>query len=192
MPSSKGHPVFVEPNNRDAMIWRYMDFTKYVAFLESSSLYFARADRLEDPFEGSYSRPNVEMRPTVFKNWGIPDDVADMVARSNKRFRHWTYVNCWHMNEHESAAMWKLYATSGHAVAIKSSFARLCEVLPGQTFVGLVHYIDYQKEWMPEGNMLLPFMCKRLSFKHEQDVRGLIQGHPEGAGEEAWKGPNPE
>lgn len=26
--------------------------------------------------------------------------------------RRWMYINCWHMNEHESAAMWKSYAVN--------------------------------------------------------------------------------
>ncbi len=34
-------------------IWRYMDFAKFVAMLSQKGLYLARADRLEDPFEGA-------------------------------------------------------------------------------------------------------------------------------------------
>ncbi len=39
-------------------IWRYMDLTKLVAFLETGSLHFARADTLGDPYEGSWTRLN--------------------------------------------------------------------------------------------------------------------------------------
>ncbi len=34
-------------------LWRYMDFAKFVAMLFQNGLYFARADKLEDPFEGA-------------------------------------------------------------------------------------------------------------------------------------------
>ena len=40
------------PPSSDAILWRYMDFTKYVSLLEKRALFFARADKLEDPFEG--------------------------------------------------------------------------------------------------------------------------------------------
>ena len=34
-------------------LWRYMDFTKYVSMLSSSSLFFARADTFDDFYEGA-------------------------------------------------------------------------------------------------------------------------------------------
>lgn len=39
----------------------------------------------------------------------------------------WMYISCWHMNEYESAAMWKLYAKSSDAIAIQTTFQKLCE-----------------------------------------------------------------
>jgi len=49
----ESHPSFELPEDLAAPIWRYMDFTKFVAMLESDSLYFARSDRLGDPFEAA-------------------------------------------------------------------------------------------------------------------------------------------
>ena len=37
----------------DAKLWRYMDFTKFVAMLNNKALYFCRLDHLGDPFEGA-------------------------------------------------------------------------------------------------------------------------------------------
>ena len=37
----------------DATLWRYIDFTKLVSFLEDQTIFFARADKLGDPFEGA-------------------------------------------------------------------------------------------------------------------------------------------
>ena len=47
---------YCDPLPDDAVLWRYMDFTKFVSLLEKSSLFFARADKLEDPFEGYLPR----------------------------------------------------------------------------------------------------------------------------------------
>ena len=54
------HPVVAtfQPSDRNIKIWRYMDLTKLVAFLETGSLYFARADTFGDPYEGSWTRLN--------------------------------------------------------------------------------------------------------------------------------------
>ena len=59
------HPVFNPPPD-DAILWRYMDFTKFVSLLEKQALFFARADKLGDSFEGSLSQVNKTLRPTTF------------------------------------------------------------------------------------------------------------------------------
>src|SRR5919199_3107176 len=57
MPAATGHYVFKEPSNPDIKIWRYMDFAKYVSFLESSALWFSRIDKLNETFEGKLGDP---------------------------------------------------------------------------------------------------------------------------------------
>jgi hypothetical protein len=54
------HDLFIPPENLDAAIWRYVDFAKLVALLDTRTLFFSRADLLGDAFEGSYSRASVE------------------------------------------------------------------------------------------------------------------------------------
>ena len=44
------------------MIWRYKDLAKFVSMLQTSSLYFPRADLLDDPHEGALPRKTVEKR----------------------------------------------------------------------------------------------------------------------------------
>ena len=38
---------------RNQVLWRYLDFTKFVALLDTKALFFARIDKLEDRFEGT-------------------------------------------------------------------------------------------------------------------------------------------
>ena len=40
--------------------------------------------------------------------------------------------------------------------------------------MGIVRYVDYETEWIPESNPLAPFLYKRKSFEHEHEVRALI------------------
>ena len=43
------------PDNDSTKVWRYMTFTKFMSLVDRSALYFARVDRLGDPFEGSFT-----------------------------------------------------------------------------------------------------------------------------------------
>lgn len=94
------------------------------------------------------------------------------------RLYPYTIINCWHLNEYESAAMWKLYLKSNEGIAVRSTFNRLkvsFEAEKQDIFIGKVRYIDYEKDWLPEGNLLYPFVHKRKSFAYEQELRAIIQ-----------------
>ncbi len=174
------HPCFRQPDNRKLRLWRYMDFTKFVFLIASKKLFFCRSDLLDDPFEGSYSQANIALRPHVYRQ--IPEDFLGSVLSHKSNFakwvREWTYVNCWHANEDESAAMWKLYAQTNEAVAIETDYQTLADALPGKVYLGLINYIDYNTQWLPEGNTYYPFTHKRKSFEHERVVRALVQQLP--------------
>ncbi|MFA5923710.1 MAG: hypothetical protein WC856_20855 [Methylococcaceae bacterium] len=96
------------------------------------------------------------------------------------------YINCWHMNEHESAAMWELYGIKGQSIAIQSTYRTLRDILPtnqstsgqpgeGHVDVGLVQYLDYEQDPMPQIYSFDPFLRKRKSFSHEKEVRLIYQ-----------------
>jgi len=83
------------------------------------------------------------------------------------------------MNEHESAAMWKLYTRTNEAVAVQSTYATLRKCLPdGQSaqprvYLGTVQYVDYDTETIPEGNAFWPLVHKRRGFAHEHELRAV-------------------
>ena len=190
------HPSFKHPSNPDIKIWRYMDFSKFVFLVLDRSLYFSAADRLGDPFEGSTTRPQYQFREYVLANrhddpslaaWrGLSDEQLRDGFRKreewNRRWPSFCYINSWHMNEHESAAMWHLYSKSDEAIGIQTTFRRLAEQLPDYVYVGEVGYIDYETGVIPEINILNAFLCKRMSFAHERELRALIMGAPPEAG----------
>jgi hypothetical protein len=159
----EAHPIFVQPDNEDIQVWRYMDFTKFVSFIESRCLYFTRADRFDDPFEGSYPKINVDARRILPP--GFPPDKQDIYFKQmasmgeiNQRWQKFHAINCWHMNEHESAAMWKLYLKSDEGIAIQSTYRKLRESITDdeKVYLGVVKYIDYEKEWIDAGNSFSP------------------------------------
>ena len=160
------------PPPDDAKMWRYMDFTKLISLFEERALYFCRADRLGDPFEGSISQatpPNNAISHDFdeFVDYG-PIDVG--------LHRNIAYVNCWHGGDYESEAMWKLYAREKDGVAVRTTYARFMEALieSHPIWVSRVQYRDYRKDPIPWRNAILPFFHKRVSFEHEREIRAVI------------------
>ncbi len=68
----------------------------------------------------------------------------------------------------------------GHGIAIVSTYGRMRSAIEGEdeVFIGRVHYVDYDNDWIAEGNGFAPFMHKRRSFQHEQEVRAVIARFP--------------
>ena len=179
----------------DAKIWRYLDFTQLTSILERNSLWFNRADMFDDPLEGSYSRANVDTRKQRYQKSEIPegqvDNIVNTISESARRHKHSTYLNCWHLNERESMAMWELYSVEGQGIAIQSRVGKLKEALRAEDgyinredtpvpeeisrlkifTLGAVQYIDYDKHLIPEGNLYAPLFHKRKSFEHEREFR---------------------
>lgn len=176
----------------DAIVWRYLDFPKFISLLESSALYFCRSDLFSDKYEGSLTKNAIKFRED---NWRdhmprIPDEhFKYMMQIQSFRLREERknfYINCWHMNEYESAAMWELYGIKGQSIAIQSSYRTLRELLPinqsasgqpveGHVDIGLVQYLDYENDPMPQIYSFDPFLRKRKSFSHENEVRLIYQ-----------------
>ena len=172
---------FTQPGDEDCKVWRFLDFTKFVSLLISKKLFLTRADRFEDPFEGSWPKRNVE------KRWEIPEGMNSLwvdvhksrmtgLSEFGKTLREYVAISCWHMNAHESAAMWKLYLKSDEGVAIQTTYKKLKQGLErGEDFsMGEVQYIDYKTEMIPGANAFLPYMYKRKSFEHEKEVRVVV------------------
>lgn len=183
----EAHPTFIQPESDGVRVWRYMDFTKLVSLIDSECLFFSRVDKLGDPFEGSWPRINVHARQDV------PEDIPaehrktfgmtmKTLSRLTKQWPKYAAVNCWHMNEHESAAMWKLYLKSNEGIAVQSSYKNLRDSIIDneKVFWGIVKYIDYDNESIDAGNLLSALVHKRRSFEHEREVRALVMKPPIG------------
>ena len=61
------HPDFYAPTNLDVPIWRYMDLAKLASMCQSDALHFARANIMEDVFEGSTSQATVDARRSTIR-----------------------------------------------------------------------------------------------------------------------------
>jgi uncharacterized protein YlaI len=186
-----------EKPSLDSKLWRYMDFTKFVSLLFNDGLYFCRADIFEDPFEGAKGvKANEQKWDTHYKKFFYeavtnPPEGYEMekteeeaqadverLLKNMKNFgitdRKTTFINCWHENNHESEAMWRLYSKSfENAVAIQTTYGLLYHSINKEPSIsiGRVKYIDYQKKYAGVNES---FWRKRKSFEHEKEVRAVI------------------
>lgn len=184
--TAQPHPSFRTPADRCVSLWRYMDLAKFLSLLDDSSLFFARADKLGDPFEGAMPEPNMahlpEMLSDPVKREKIYPGLADeslrrMIKASSDVRREVTtqmFVSCWHASEYESAAMWSIYSKANESIAVRTTFDNLYNALPGICNLGEVTYIDYNNTFIDPNNLYNPFLHKRRSFEYEREVRAII------------------
>lgn len=166
--------IYSIPENQDIKLWRYLNFAKFVSLLDSQSLFFSRSDLLGDPYEFSYPRSNNKSFD------GTPQSANnEFFLQATKVLRKTIFVNCWHMNDHESTAMWDQYSRSDNGLAIQSTYRRLSQGLDTCTYrqrldIGMVKYVDYEEEQI-EGSNILEFMFhKRIQSSHEKELRAVI------------------
>jgi hypothetical protein len=174
------HPLLDHPNDTST-IWRYLDFTKFVDMLNSRMLYFCNLCQLPDPYEGAFPPANSRVWTESITRQATmpPDQIPGLVQRllgalgGSRRFM---YVNCWHLSEYESAAMWRVYLNTVEGVAIKTAIRYLVDSVhsaPHRIFIGAVAYRDYDTETIREGDIFSPVTHKRRMFEYEKEVRAI-------------------
>lgn len=185
------HAYFELPEDQDTVIWRYMDFTKFVSILETSTLFFPTPDQLNDPYEGYWSVPTLNEFLAGDSEYTDVPMSRDVIKSQVEHSRTEIGVSCWHINEHESAAMWKLYLMSYEGIAIRSTVGHFVDVLEQSTqhnvYAGKVKYIDYETEQIHQPLSFNTFMTKRTCFEHERELRAIaLQMKTDENGRRSW------
>ena len=175
----KEHTHF-DPPPDNAVLWRYMDFIKFESILKEQALFFARADKLGDPFEGSWPKRNIDTTQEHFEGHPCRDVVLQAKLRDRKEDPRFILISCWHKNDDESAAMWKLYSKDDNGIAIKTNFDSFKKsfTTSEEIFIGKINYLDYEADSFSPNRWSAPFLSKRKFFKHEHEVRAIIQIPP--------------
>ena len=192
------HPKEYSIPEKDVLLWRYQDFPKFVSLLDSGGLFFTRADNFEDSFEGARgfnfqkdaiyeaSKPELILKakskliaagndnPTDVEIDAEVEEEMKALIEAQEAKRKDYFVSCWHANERESEAMWKLYISAKkQGVAIQTTMERLCYSIGKTGFeVGCVNYISYA---IPLGIDNIPIWYKRTAFQHEKEVRAIFR-----------------
>jgi len=182
------HPAFEQPSDTSISLWRYMDLSKFIWMIQRNALFFCRSDRTGDPFEGHYTKAIADQEEGYIRTLqantvvqAIPNslNIAREVWRQHtielpKKLKEKYFVSCWHMNEEESPAMWKLYTSQDESICIRSKYETFARLLPKESMLGIVKYIDYRRDSFDTGELLNYIVHKRISFAHEREIRAVI------------------
>lgn len=185
--------IFItNPEEKDTVLWRYMDFLKFVDLLQSKSLWFTRLDQFQDPYEAYLP---TALREVLQKKWSACEAYS---CFTYEEWRRLACANCWVMSDYESAAMWELYSKE-KGLAICSRPSRLREAIKENHEIGSwglyghrVSYVDFES-FQPffDVSTKQPTLTaadlhlKRKSFKHEEEYRltsTLEKGDPDALG----------
>lgn len=164
----KENPNINLPENRDTVVWKYLDLSKFLDLLMSQKLFMSRSDKFEDQYEGTFSEPTFEEIRKISEN---NPEFLDIYKSQRKN----VVISSWHINEYESFAMWQIFTQNSEGLAIQSTIGRIQDSLhlenQFEQHVGEVNYIDYKKEYIPFDDDFFPFLFKRKSFQYEREVR---------------------
>lgn len=198
----------IPPDDENCKIWRYMDLSKFVWMIQNKALFFSNFKNFQDPFEGQFPYGNVKEISKLIRQ--EDKDLSEKealekakiyVKNTHNAIHEYAdyFINCWHINDYESEAMWKIYSELDMGIAIQSTYKSLDECLSKHwgnqhIFVGVVKYLKptewihelkyiYEPNYIHENNRLsiyTPFFYKRISFEYEKEVRAIFE-HPHSA-----------
>jgi hypothetical protein len=177
-------PIFSEDWPLDEIsdseiVWRYMDCWKFEDLVQTSTLYFPRADKLKDPFggedafEGRPSPGNLQRRSKSDEAFHQLYNIDDRASREYPEIhRTVVFISCWHRNTQESFRMWRAYTTSSDSVVVVTSGRALREFLPQDLMKYGVSYkpLDFPRTQFTHNSL---FFYKPTRYRFEREFRIL-------------------
>jgi len=196
------------PVDRIATLWRYVSLPTLLLYLDGR-LRLSSINRLRglDPLEGSrywdhvtqtaalQGNEYVELFEYVRDHELTPADKKLLDANSDhpdtnqrKIFDHWhrlvtstRYALCFFRSDHQSIAMWRLYAPQGFAIRTNlNSLERGLSGTKKEWRISKMKYIDASKEVSPDAvfrdkelkeALRRPFFLKGREYSYENEVR---------------------
>ncbi len=153
-----------------------MDLPKLTMLLAKSELHFCQLGNLEDKHEGTIPLATQQaVLEDLKKQIGEKYDLGKIASfeLTTNLMRATLYVSCWCLQQHESAAHWRIYGGQT-GVAIKTRYSKLVDAFDSRVMIGMVTYVDPEDPNFPIRNSIMPAMHKRHFFHHEQECRLVV------------------
>jgi hypothetical protein len=155
-------------------VWRYVDFAKFLDLLFRQEQFFVSGKKLRetDPHEGFFTIDD------LFNDFQQYPEIHNEIKRiAEETHSENLYINCWHINDTDSDAMWKLYSQTDRGVAIQSTLKKLKSSFqdePQRVDITKVRYVDYSNAKISNKNIIDMFSAKQNSYKHEEELRVFV------------------
>ena len=158
-----------------AVVWRFMNLSKFRDLMASEEIYFRRADLFEDKSEG------IPPEEYAIKVMGLnPYDILDRAELNNMQGsiaqgREGYFICCWHLFQDETLDMWEQYGHNGVAIVSRYELLKgaLNELPFDQAHIGLVRYgVEHLKGTF---NALEFITTKQKIYEPEREVRTFIE-----------------
>jgi hypothetical protein len=166
--------------NDDQVLWRYLDFPKFLDLLASKSLKMPRASKMDDGFEGMMGLGATEGTLAAAKKRGEPSYLRHASINQEQRrsffWRDRTYVSCWNAFPNENAGLWRIYGDD-KGLVIRTTWKSLRNSLVGSSdcvetiFFGNVDYRDFSQDRYVPPTYTDQYFAKRVEFAHEHEFR---------------------
>ena len=177
MPYTEDHDFAKELEGIDK-IWRYISFTKYADLLKRKKQFFASGIKLQemDPYEGHFQKAvflHSKRVDEIDKQWLEQKDTRERYEDPKSVF-----INCWHINQEQSDAMWKIYTKEEAGIAIQTTFDKLKRSFRDhiqRVYARKVKYVDNKKRDTSISWIQHRFSRKGKSFSHENELRFFVE-----------------
>ena len=174
MPAKPPNGLIVSEGSvpESTVIWRYFSFERFLDILKTNSLWFSRPFAYEDLWEGMFPPSYLKRTRQYAKAQRMSFEEFDRDFRTRLlRHRYAHFVNCWHMSDNESDAMWKLYAIAPKGIAIRSTVGDVNECLRPHNSGRVIYYDPSHDVRSPTIFGPHDILFKRSSFSWEQEYR---------------------
>jgi hypothetical protein len=162
----------------DTVLWRYMDFAKFIQMIGTEALWFLRVDQFEDPLEATLTDAEMASIHSLYQGAsGLLRTNAKEYSNIPEWMRKTTFINCWRAGNWEFLAMWDLYGKGNGILAVKSSIGILKGELSATKVpirIAQIGYVDWDSEAALSHHPLQLCARKEKSYEHEAEVRAII------------------
>lgn len=184
--------ISIESYNKNQNIFRYIEIEKLILLLTENAFPLSRMTLFNDPYEGSSPKRFIEIEKQRMKTFigdKKPKDYREnkdaFVKNSMNLEYNWRknyFISCWHANNYESEAMWRLYSNYHKGIAIQTDLNTLINEFPNEydnkeykskIRVAEIKYIDFNN---PDQSLYKPVfvetsLLKRKAFDFEKEIR---------------------
>ena len=168
--------------NENHSIWKYLSFENFLKLVEKKELFFPSCDVDKGYYEGYFSPLDRQYLIDAFSqdNFSEPEKSVDDVIKKFNEYKKWTYIDCWHINEDENFAMWRIFGKDQYGICLNTTKVKLESVY--SDFIdeyGLnlyrIKYFKKDEECISFFNTKYAYLRKPYFFVDEKELRGIIQ-----------------